>query len=266
VNNFNEYQCSTVKLKLPTTGEVFNVGVILMDESGQNRKIKTIESFKNIAKCLKVESADSHDYILQKLAEYYKRDNFEFGTNFSNTLYVETPSWINSEKSLEEELQITFEEMVSISHASKHNKIGEYTSQTIVSKLKNIADTRSMKNIDFRKDTGVAYKRIDAVTNLKDKLLVAGEVCSPHVDGFMQHWSSSTMAFNQLKEKKKIKVCLMYLPIMEMISGQLRSNYNYAKDYSQRNGIKVIDSKFPEHFLSEIEKETKKYGQTLFED
>ena len=265
MDNFNEYQCSTIKLKLPTTGEVFNVGVILMDENGKNRKIKTIGSFQSIAKCLKIEEADSHDYILQKLEKYYKRDNFEFDTNFSNTLHVEAPSWINSEKSIEEELQVTFEEMVTISHSNKHGKIGEYTSQSIVTKLKSIADTKSMKNIGFRKNTGIAHKRIDAITNLKDEFLVAGEVCSPHTDNFMQHWSSSTMALNQLIESNKIKVCLMYLPIIKMISGQLKLNYNYAKDYSNRRGIRVIDSKYPENFLAEIEKETKKYGQSLFE-
>lgn len=261
---FNEFKFAPIQFHSTKTGEIFNIGVIMTDENGETAKIKTINSFNDVAKCLKIKNPDGHDFVLEMLHKNFNDKKVQFGKEYSNAIKVETLDWYNTSNSLDEEIEIAFNEFVTLTHAHDARRISEYSSQSIVTSLKKLADTRNMKNINFRKSTNIAHKRIDVITFQKDELLVAGEVCSPHVEGFMQHWASSMMALNQLQEKKKIKLCMMYLPIMKLITGQLRQNYGYAKDYSTRNNIKVIDSEHPQSFLYEIEKETRQLDYSLF--
>lgn len=265
IDNFNEYQYSPVRLKLGSTGEIFNIGVILMDQDGRNRHIKTIDSFKSIGKCLKIENPDSQDFILGKLHSSFSKDYFKFGENFSNSFFVESPEWLNSEKSLEEELETTFNEIVTISYATHHkNSIGEYSNTKIISKIENLAIKRNLKNIAFRKRS-IAYKQIDAVTyGEKGSILTVGEVCSPHVDNFMDQFGSSLIAIDQLKNQ--IKAAILFFPMMEAISNTQNKNYNFALGLAKERGHEVIASKFNEEFLEAIISTTNRYGGDLFSE
>ncbi len=257
-----DYKSSTIRLKLPLTGEIFNIGVILEDIDGK-RAIKTIDNFQSLSKCLYIENANGYNYVLQKIHTYYNKKSFTFGAFISNTIYIESQEWITSELTIEKEIDKSFDELVSINFLRSSRKISQYSSQSIVTKLKNMAESKSMKNISFRKNIKKVLKKIDTITLDKDRYYVAAEVCSIHNDNFIDHWSMSIVALNHLKDIKLIKAAMMYLPKLDDIISKKRDSYNYAKEYTQKNGILVIDSKYPSEFLGEIEKTSKRYGISL---
>lgn len=265
---FKEYQFSPIRLKLSSTGEVFNVGIFMMDENGKNRQIKTIPSFHNIAKCLHLNDAESHDFVLEMLNNKYQDDNFKFNHFFSNSLFIDSLEWYNSELDIKNATEYLFNEIVTINHAMQQkNTIGEYTNTKIITKISNIAKSQGMKNIAFRRKN-LAHKQIDTITfGNKEKIITAGEVCSPHVEGFMDQFASSSFALEQVRTSQKITALLMYLPIMEeIVNHSLKKNYNYAESYSKERGYEIVKSKHLEAYLEAIADLTKKNGGDLFSE
>lgn len=263
---FNEFQFAPIQFHSTKTGEVFNIGVVMTDDSGQNAKIKTIDSFSDIAKCLKIKNPSGHDFVLEMLHKNFNDNKIQFGKEYSNAIKIEKLDWYNSNNSLEEEIEIAFNDFVTLSHAHQlKNTIGEYTNTKIITKISNIAKEKGMKNIAFRKKN-LAHKQIDTVTfGEKNKIIVAGEVCSPHMDDFMEHFANSSFALDQAKTTHQILALIMYLPIMEDITSHvLRKNYDFAEGYSRERGYVVEKSKYHEAYLDSIADLTKKNGGDLF--
>lgn len=265
---FNEFQFAPIQFHSTKTGEVFNIGVVMTDENGQNAKIRTINSFSDIAKCLKIKNPSGHDFVLEMLHKNFDDKKIQFGKEYSNAIKIEKLDWYNSNNSLDEEIEIAFEEFVTLSHAHQSkNTIGEYTNTKIITKISNLAKEKGMKNIAFRKKN-IAHKQIDTVTfGEKNKIILAGEVCSPHMDDFMDHIANSSFALDQAKSRHQILALLMYLPIMEDItSHSLRKNYDFAEGYCREKGYVVEKSKYPDAYLEIIAQLTKQYGGDLFSE
>lgn len=263
---FNEFQFAPIQFHLTKTGEIFNIGVIMTDENGKNAKIRTIDSFNDIAKCLKIKNPSGHDFVLEMLHKNFDDNKIQFGKEYSNAIKIESLDWYNTYNSIDEEIEIAFNDFVTLSHAHQSkNTIGEYTNTKIITKISNLAKEKGMKNIAFRRKN-LAHKQIDTVTfGAKDKIIAAGEVCSPHVEGFMEHFASSSFALEQVRTTQKIIALLMYLPIMEdIIDHSLRKHYDYAEGYSRERGYEIVKSKDFEAYLEAIADLTKRNGGDLF--
>ena len=266
MQNYNEYKFSPIRMHIPLSGEVFNIGVILTDETEQKKIMKTINSFSEISDCINLKEINGHNYMLKKLQEDFNSGDVSFGKSFSNAIYIEELDWLNSDKEMEDELNIMFDELVTLKRKEAKRSIGKYTNKTIISELRKISDKKKMKNIYFRRSTKYTHKKVDTITlGDEDDIIVAGEVCSPYVDDFMDNFASSIFLLNQLNNLKKMKAGIVYLPLMmDLNKLALKKNYSYARDYAKEIGYEVVTSKHLQEYIDAIADMTKRDGQSLF--
>lgn len=258
---FNEYQFSQIKLNLLKTGEIFNIGVILQD--GDEKRIKLIDSFTKLKNCLGLDNPSGHDFTLEMLYKSFEENSLTYGANFSNSINITKLEWIGSKLSLDEEANTMFESMVTLGRKGRTKNYGEYSSNSIITKIKNLALEKKYTNIEFRKRHDF-IKAVDTATLDEDKkIVIAGEVCSPYVDDFLSKFGVSMLLTQQLKTQQKAREVLVYLPIMENLPLTKRNAYNYARTFCDSENIKYIDSANHREFLGVMMNETKKYSQSL---
>ncbi len=266
---YNEYQFSPIRMKFPRTGEVFNIGVIVMDEHGENREIRCIDNFDDISKCLRIDEPSSHNFILNLLNSQYNTEKFTFGQEFSNTMHVESPDWLNTEKTISDAADELYEELVTIKRAiHSHRHISEYTPTKIVTSLKSYANNKGYKRIDFRKRIKVAFnKKIDAIVYSDDEMqlpVIGVDVCTPAVEQFIQNTAFAAMALQAARRANMIKKPIIYMPEVGDMTPSLRRDYFNAKAGVEEQDIMVIDTKDSEEFFGFLNQQASSYGTSLF--
>lgn len=263
--SFKEYKFSPVRLTLQSTGEVFNIGVIVEDEK-HTKELRLIDSFSSLSKCLKLTDYRSLDFVLDYLRENIDDIQLTKKVSISNAVIVDTSEWMNTEKDISDAATEIFEELVTIAHGKgKHTSFGEHTSNSIVTKVKKMAESKGYNHISFRKHVKEAFnKQIDTVTeNENGQPVVLGEVCSPIVQSFHHDVAFSIMALEMALAGKIVHSCILYIPFFSSLKGSALDNYRYAKETAIKKNIHIVDSKDYGEFLGEIAETSKRAGAPL---
>lgn len=266
---YKDYLYSTVRMKFARTGEIFNIGVIVMDEDKNNRVFRSINSFVDIENCLKIEEPSSHDFMLNMLNTNLSKEDLKFGENYSNSMYIEKPEWISSEKSIADTASELFEELVTVKRALNHIRkpISENTPTKIITSMEEYAKKKSYNNIDFRNKQVVSMgKMIDAVVygdKERKKPLIGIDVATPAVKEFSQRAVYSAVSLVKGVQSGLIKDGLLRLPPL----GDKIPKIEYANTYhnvkNTFKSITVIDTKDNEEFFGVLEDKTKILGDAL---
>ncbi|MBV5334781.1 MAG: hypothetical protein JZU49_03140 [Sulfuricurvum sp.] len=106
---------SVVKLSIPYTGEVLNLGVILQDALTHEIRIKLIEDFEKLAKYFQIPDIENIRYAIEMLQKRQISRDIIYSGELSPSLIVTEPSkYIFTAPSLEEELVNAFFAKVSL--------------------------------------------------------------------------------------------------------------------------------------------------------
>lgn len=269
VAGYKDYLYSTVKMNFARTGETFNIGVIVMDEEKNNRVFRSIKSFTEIENCLKIEEPSSHDFMLNMLNTNLSKEDLKFGDNYSNAMYIETPEWISSIKSIADTASELFEELVTIKRAldNKRKPISENTPTKIITSMEQYAKKKSYNKIDFRnREVSSMGKMIDAVV-YSDKEhknpLIGIDVATPAVKEFSQRAVYSAVSLSKAMGAELLKDGILRLPPL----GNKISNAEYRNTYADiKNVFKsvtIIDTRDNEEFFGILNDKAKKLGSSL---
>lgn len=264
---YNDYLYAPVRLNLARTGETINIGVIVMDEDKNNRVFRSINSFKEIEGCLHVEDANSHDFMLNMINTRLST-SIEFNDNFSNSIFIDEPEWITSDKSIPDTATELYEEIVSIRKNAHRSKISDFTPTKIITSMEEFAKEHKVKNMEFRKKhISSVGKKMDAVVYEdveKKKLLVGIDVTTRAVNEFTQKALYSAISLSKAIESKKIKEAVLRMPSI----GDKASKVEYRETYTTINNdfknVTIIDTSDNKEFFGVLDDITKKYGNGLF--
>lgn len=268
-NGYKDYQYSPIRMKFVKTGEVFNIGVIVMDEFGANRELRIIDSFDDISKCLRITDPTSHNFMLNLLKTHYADQSFQFGAEFSNTMHIETPEWIYSDVSISNAANDLFNELVTIKrHTASGIHIGDNTPTKVVTSLKDLALEKQYKRINFRRKIPAAFnKHIDAIVYADDAendAAIGVEVCTPAVDNYIVKGSFSMMALLKAKEENAIKDAVLYMPAIGYQKTTDRKDFNDLRRSIEKQGVTVIKTEDYNTFFGELNQRASGYGTRLF--
>ena len=264
---YKDYLYSPVRLNLVRTGETINIGVIVMDEDRNSRVFRSINSFKDVANCLHLEDASSHDFMLNMINTNLST-SLEFNTNFSNSIFIDKPEWVTSDKSISDTATELYEDMVSIRNMSSRSKISDFTPTKIITGMEDYAKKHKIQNMDFRrKHISSIGKKMDAVVyedTEKKKLLIGIDVTTRAVNEFTQKALYSAISLQKAVEAKKIKDAVLRMPSI----GDKASKQEYREAYktivSDYKNVTIIDTADNREFFGVVDTMTKKYGGSLF--
>lgn len=106
---------SVVKLSIPYTGEVLNLGVILQDALTHEIRIKLIEDFEKLAKYFQIPDIENIRYAIEMFQKrQISRDTIYSGELSPSLIVTEPSKYIFTAPSLEEELVNAFFAKVSL--------------------------------------------------------------------------------------------------------------------------------------------------------
>lgn len=106
---------SVVKLSIPYTGEVLNLGVILQDALTHEIRIKLIDDFEKLAKYFQIPDIENIRYAIEMLQKrQISRDTIYSGELSPSLIVTEPSKYIFTAPSLEEELVNAFFAKVSL--------------------------------------------------------------------------------------------------------------------------------------------------------
>ena len=269
VAGYKDYLYSTVKMNFARTGETFNIGVIVMDEEKNNRVFRSIKSFTEIENCLKIEEPSSHDFMLNMLNTNLSKEDLKFGDNYSNAMYIETPEWISSIKSIADTASELFEELVTIKRAldNKRKPISENTPTKIITSMEQYAKKKSYNKIDFRnREVSSMGKMIDAVV-YSDKEhknpLIGIDVATPAVKEFSQRAVYSAVSLSKAIDSRLLKDGLLRLPPLGDKTNKKEYRNTYADIYNGFKNITVIDTNDNKEFFGILDERAEILGSSL---
>jgi hypothetical protein len=254
-------------MKLAITGEVFNIGVIVMDEDSKNRVFRSINSFKDIQSCLQLEDVSSHDFVLNSLNSHLNDDDL-FNTNFSNSMYVDEIEWITSDKSIGDTATELYNDMVSLRKHTTSNHISSFTPKKIITSMEEYASEHKIQNFDFRKKhLSSLGKQMDAVVydgSKKDEILIGIDVTSLALFDFMQKSIYSAVSLSKAVDDGVMREAVLRMPPIgdKTSKEQYRDTYMLIQnDYKK---VTIIDTKDNGEFFGLVNTISKKYGNGLF--
>lgn len=267
---YKDYLYAPVRINFAKTGEVFNIGVIVMDENKENRVFRSINSFVDIENCLRIEEPSSHDFMLNMLNTKLTANDLKFGDNYSNSMYIEIPEWISSDKSISDTANELFDELVTVKRAIENSRkpISEHTPMKIITSMEAYAHEKKYKRIDFRnKKVTSMGKMIDAVV-YKDldytNPLIGIDVATPAIKDFSQRAVYSAVSLSKAIEFGFIKNAILRLPDRGDKTSKLEYKNTYRDIYNGFKDITVIDTSENDAFFEVLDKQTRQLGSSLF--
>ena len=106
---------SLIKLSIPFTGEVLNLGVILQDTETNEIRMKIIEDFGKLEKCFQIPDIENIQYAIEILQKRQISRETIYSGEISSSLVVTEPSkYIITARNIEEELSNAFFAKVSL--------------------------------------------------------------------------------------------------------------------------------------------------------
>ncbi|PLY08354.1 MAG: hypothetical protein C0625_01845 [Arcobacter sp.] len=271
VSTLNDYTYSLIQLKLPKTYEIFNLGVIISDES-KNIEIKTVENIYKASECLALENPEGIEYALNILIDRvinYKE--FNEGC-ISQSLFLSESRSYSSDESLTEALENLYNITTTIKKAfkEKNRTINMHDKPHILTNLRKVVLENKYTNIYFNKKVKNLHKNIDTtVTGLdehdKEKIIIAAEVVSPHVTDFFKNFSESYILMQELMKFNDIKHKFLFMPKLTNLTKEENKNYLIALEIASNNkNIEIITNPDYQKFIHNIDSLGHQYNQKLF--
>ncbi|MCX6061809.1 MAG: hypothetical protein NT103_06135 [Campylobacterales bacterium] len=235
---------SVLKLSIPYTGEVLNLGVILQDITTNEIRIKTIEDFSKLGKCFQIPDVDNVHYAIEMLQKrQINQDNIYVG-EISPSLIVSEPSkYIITSSSIDQELQNVFASKVSLSkQLEQKRKLNPYSKTKLITTIQQEIKAKKWdKTIKTRTHIAMEFgeeKEISFVSFANKKPIVATQLVSLYVD-FWDTFQNALMLKYLKNETITDKV--IYMPPVGGTAG-LADKIRFVQDQAKKENFRLIDA------------------------
>lgn len=235
---------SLLRLTIPNTGELLNVGVILQNTQSGEIKIKTVEELKKVQKCFNLSDTDNIEYSLEMLCKRQFSMDTIYQGEVSNSILVSEPSrYIIMSENIEDEIEKVFSNKVSLSHQlAKKRNLNPLSKTMITSKIKDeIKQKKWDKIIKTRKHLMMEFgesKEMSLVSEAKNNPIVVAQLISLYVD-FLDTFQNAL----SLKYLKSISITdrVVYMPLVGGTAG-FADKIRFVKEQSDKEGFRLVDS------------------------
>lgn len=240
---------SVLKLSIPYTGEVLNLGVVLQDVITNEIRTKTIEDFNKLSKCFQIPDIENVQYAIEMLQKRHIAKNIIYTGEISPSLIVTEPSkYIITAKNVEEELLNAFSSKVSLSKQLEYKRrLNPYSKTKLINSIQEEIKLKQWdKTIKTRKHIAMGFgeeKEISFVSFAGKKPIVATQLVSLYVD----FWDTfqNAMLLKYLKDET-ITDKVIYMPLFSdssfSDSSSLVDKISFVKEQAKKENLVLIDT------------------------
>ncbi|KFN39740.1 MAG: hypothetical protein JU82_06030 [Sulfuricurvum sp. MLSB] len=235
---------SVLKLSIPYTGEVLNLGVILQDAITHEIRTKTVEDFGKLGKCFQIPDIENVQYAIEMFQKrQISRDTICAG-ELSPSLIVSEPSkYIITSQNIEEELLNAFSSKVSLAKQLEHKrKINPFSKTKLITTIQQEIKAKKWdKTIKTRKHIPMEFgeeKEISFVSFAGKKPIVATQLVSLYVD----FWDTfqNAMLLKYLKDET-ITDKVIYMPPAAGKTG-FADKIRFVREEAEKEDFTLIDA------------------------
>lgn len=235
---------SVVRLTIPYTGEVLNIGVVLQDMTTNEIRIQTIDDFSKLEKCFQIKDAENIEYALEILQKRQINESKIYTGQIAPSLIITEPSrYIISSQTIEQELENIFKAKVSLSkHIKPTRNLHPYSKTTLITKIQQeIKQKQWGKTIKTRKHIATEFgedKEISLVSFAGENPIVAAQLVSLYVD----FWATfqNALLLRYLKQPT-ITDKIIYMPPVGGVVG-FADKLRFVKEQAEKEQFTLIDS------------------------
>ena len=241
--SFRSYTYSIVQTKT-FTDELFNVGIILKEETG-----KTLTYFANILSkpnCIYIKERDDIAFLLQQIKNDITRSDFDI--NHYAGFRLTRPKIYSTDLQPQQALDSLVDTYISIKQfLSKHSirDMSVYDKRVIHKRLSRYAKDHDIANFIAGRHFKIAYKPIDlALVDSSENPYSIATMTSPHVDNFKDSFVTNIFTLQEaLKKAEALKRSFLYAPVFEDVSPdmeKLEKNLGWAKEQADEYGFELF--------------------------
>lgn len=235
---------SVLKLSIPYTGEVLNLGVILQDTLTHEIRTKTVEDFGKLGKCFQILDIENVQYAIEMLQKRQISKDTIYSGELSSSLIVSEPSkYIITAQTIEEELVNAFSSKVSLAkQLEQKRKLNPYSKTKLITSIQqDIKVKKWNKIIKTRMHIPMQFgekKEISFVSFAKKKPIVATQLVSLYVDFWDTFQNISLLRY---VKDETINDKVIYMPLVGGTAG-FTDKIRIVKEQADKDGFRLIDS------------------------
>lgn len=235
---------SVVRLTIPYTGEVLNIGVVLQDIATNEIRIQTIDDFSKLEKCFQIKDAENIEYALEILQKRQINESNIYTGQIAPSLIITEPSrYIISSQNIEQELENIFKAKVSLSkHIKPTRNLHPHSKTVLITKIQQeIKQKKWEKTIKTRRHIATEFgeeKEISLVSFAGENPIVAAQLVSLYVD----FWATfqNALLLRYLKQPT-ITDKIIYMPPVGGVAG-FADKLRFVKEQAEKEQFRLIDS------------------------
>lgn len=235
---------SVLKLSIPYTGELLNLGIILQDVLTHEIRTKTVEDFGKLGKCFQIPDIENVQYAIEMLQKRQISRDTIYSGELSPSLIVSEPSkYIITAQTIEEELVNAFSSKVSLAkQLEQKRKLNPYSKTKLITSIQqDIKAKKWDKTIKTRKHIPMEFgeeKEISFVSFAGKKPIVATQLVSLYVD----FWDTfqNALLLRYVKDES-ISDKVIYMPPVGGKTG-FADKIRFVQEQADKEGFQLIDS------------------------
>jgi len=235
---------SVLKLSIPYTGEVLNLGVILQDIATHEIRIKTVEDFGKLGKCFQIPDIENVHYAIEMLQKrQISRDTIYTGEISSSLIVSEPSKYIITAQNIDDEILSAFSSKVSLAkQLEQKRRLNPYSKTKLITSIQQEIKAKKWdKTIKTRKHIPMEFgeeKEISFVSFADKKPIVATQLVSLYVD----FWDTfqNALLLRYLKDET-ISDKVIYMPPVGGTTG-LADKIRFVKEQAEKEDFTLIDA------------------------
>lgn len=235
---------SVVKLSIPYTGEVLNLGVILQNTVTNEIKTKIVEDFNKLSKCFQISDIENVKYAIEMLQKRQIAKETIYTGEISPSLIVTEPSkYIITAQNIEDELLNAFSSKVSLAkQLTQKRKLNPLSKTKLITSIQQEIKLKQWdRTIKTRKHIPMLFgeeKEISFVSFAGKKPIVATQLVSLYVD----FWDTfqNALLLRYVKDES-ITDKVIYMPPVGGKTG-FGDKIRFVQEQADKEGFRLIDS------------------------
>jgi hypothetical protein len=257
---FYEGKFSLVQLNIPSTSELFNIGVIFEQSENNIFHTKFLDNFDRLTTCLRIKDIGNIQYSIDLLQKRIKQNNSLSIGNISRSIQISEPqTYAYYSNDFESEFSKLFMRKVSLATKQiAHREIRPKTKTDIINHI----DTAIVKHsytgvIKTRKYLTTTFgesKEFDTISYVNDSPAVIAQII-PFDHGFFDYYSKATSLLNVVASDR-IQERIIYAPAYDKKISNYSQKMATLKETADDNGFTLLDTTSAEEFIGYIYEKT----------
>lgn len=252
----NEGTFSLVQLNIPSTSEVFNIGVIFQNSNENFYHTKFIKNFEKLNTCLRIKDVGNIQYSLELLEQRIQGDRSIPINNLSRSIQIADPQlYTYYSNDFQAELSKLFMKKVSLaSQPIVKKQIRAKTKTDIINHIDTAIVKKSYTNIiktrKYLTTTFGESKEFDTVSLVDDEPAIIAQII-PFDSSFFDYYSKATSLL-KVVSNTKIQERILYAPAYDKKIPHYSQKMNTLQATAKDNGFTLLDTAYEEEFIGYI--------------